>query len=111
MTTRSLVLFAVMSAVVCIATNTVQAADPPTTTISVEGMHCAGCAVKVSRNLQSVAGVSEAQVDASKALAIVSAKPNAIPSPRSLWEAVEKAGYKPTKLVGPAGTFTSKPKS
>ena len=111
MTTRSLVLFAVMSAVVCIATNMVQAADPPTTTISVEGMHCAGCAAKVSRNLQAVAGVNVAEVDALKALAIVSAKPNAIPSPRSLWEAVEKAGYKPTKLVGPAGTFTSKPKS
>jgi len=24
---------------------------------------------------------------------------------------VEKSGYKPTMLIGPAGTFTSKPKS
>ena len=75
------------------------------------GMHCAGCASKVAGNLQSVAGVNKAQVDAAKAVAVVSPKPDAVLSARAQWEAIEKAGYKPTRLVGPAGTFTAKPKS
>lgn len=111
MSTRRSVLVSILSVVAIFTTNIVQAADPPATTISIEGMHCAGCAAKVSRNLQSIEGVNEVQVSAEKAVAIVSAKTNTKPSPRALWEAVEKSGYKPTKLVGPAGTFTSKPKS
>lgn len=93
------------------AANLAYAADPPATTISVKGMHCQGCALKVAGNLQAVKGVSKAEVDASKAVAVVIAKEKATPSPKALWEAVEKAGYTPTKLVGPAGTFTAKPKS
>ncbi len=111
MFTRRIALVVTLFAAAFVVTNNVQAAEPPATTISVQGMHCAGCAAKVSRNLQAVVGVSEAQVDATKALAVVSAKPNSTPSPRALWEAVEKSGYKPTMLIGPAGTFTSKPKS
>lgn len=111
MTTRRSILLGILSAVTLLAANFAQAADPPATTISVAGMHCAGCASKVAGNLQAVTGVNKAQVDATKAVAIVVPKPNAVPSPRALWEAVEKAGYKPTKLVGPAGTFTAKPKS
>lgn len=81
------------------------------TTIHIQGMSCAGCAAKVSRELQAVPGVASAQADAAKALAQITAQTNATPSPKALWEAVEKAGYKPTKLVGPNGTFTEKPKS
>ena len=111
MFTRRKLVLAAASAALLLSTSALHAADPPATTISVQGMHCAGCASKVAGNLQAVAGVNKAQVDAGKAVAIVSAKPNAAPSPRALWEAVEKSGYKPTKLVGPAGTFTAKPKS
>jgi hypothetical protein len=32
------------------------------------------------------------------------------PSPLALWEAVEKAGFNPIKLIGPAGIFEAKPK-
>ncbi len=106
-----LLVFASLAAIFVTAADGVRAADPPPTTITVEGMHCVVCASKVSSNLQSVAGVQKAQVDAEKAVAVVTAKSSAVPSPRALWEAVEKAGYKPTKLVGPAGTFTAKPKS
>lgn len=108
---RRSILLGILSVVVLLAANLAQAADLRATTISVEGMHCSGCASKVAGNLQKVAGVNKAEVDAAKAVAFVSAKPDAVPSPRALWEAVEKAGYKPTKLVGPAGTFTAKPKS
>jgi copper chaperone CopZ len=74
-------------------------------------MHCAGCAAKVAGNLKAIQGVAGAQVDAEKEVAIVTPKSAATLSPRALWEAVEKAGYKPAKLVGPSGAFTSKPKS
>ena len=112
MTTRRSVLLAIASAAVTLsATNLLQAADLPATTISVQGMHCAGCASKVAGNLQAVAGVQKAEVNAETAVAIVTAKANVAPSPRAMWEAVEKAGYKPTKLIGPTGTFTAKPRS
>lgn len=107
---RRFMLLGIVTAAL-LAANTAHAADPPPTTISVQGMHCAGCAAKVAGNLQAVVGVQKAEVDAEKAAAVVTAKSSVAPSPRALWEAVEKAGYKPTKLVGPAGTFTSKPKS
>ena len=109
--TRRSIVFGIFALLPLLAANIVQAADPPAITISVQGMHCAGCASKVAGNLQAVGGVNKAQVDAAKAVAIVTAKPKTNPSPRALWEAVEKAGFKPTKLVGPTGTFTSKPKS
>jgi len=90
---------------------TAQAAEPAVTTISVEGMHCAGCASKVTRRLQAVTGVAVAKTDAPSSTAWTTAKGGAVLSPKALWEAVEQAGYKPLKLVGPSGTFTTKPKT
>ncbi len=106
---RSIVL-SVTCAALALFVSVIRAADPPSTTITIQGMHCAGCASKVSTNLQTVSGVQNASADAAKSLAVITAKSDANPSPKALWEAVEKAGYKPTKLVGPSGTFTAKPK-
>ncbi|MEX2286229.1 MAG: heavy metal-associated domain-containing protein [Planctomycetaceae bacterium] len=97
------------------ATRLAVAADSKTkkteTVISIEGMHCAGCAKKVATKLQAVKRVASAKVDAKTGIAtVVPAKTQTV-SPKSLWEAVEAAGYKPTKLAGPGGTFTKKPKS
>jgi copper chaperone CopZ len=111
MMNRRVALLGLVAVAALWATTPTHAADPPVTTISVKGMHCQGCASKVASNLQAVKGVSTADVDASKAVAVVIAKESAVPSPKALWEAVEKAGYTPTKLVGPAGTFTKKPKT
>lgn len=111
MNRRFMLLVLALSAVFVTAADDALAADPLPTTIAVEGMHCVVCASKVASNLQSVAGVHKAQVDAEKAVAVVTAKSSAAPSPLALWEAIEKAGYKPIKLVGPTGTFTAKPKS
>lgn len=79
------------------------------TVITVEGMHCSMCAKKISGNLATVAGVEtvSAQVEAGRM--IVVSKAQQIPAPRALWDAVEKAGYRPVKLEGPSGTFTAKP--
>lgn len=111
MFTRRFIVLGLLSTITVLGANRLEAADPYFATISVQGMHCAGCAAKVTRKLQAVAGVEKAQVNAVEGTAIVSAKADAAPSPRDLWEAIEKAGYKPTRLVGPTGTFTVKPKS
>ncbi len=103
--------FLIAASILLMAANIANAADPAVTTISVKGMQCAACASHVAESLQGLPGVAKAQADASKAVAVVTAKGNVNPSPKALWEAVEKAGYTPVKLVSPSGTFTSKPKS
>lgn len=85
------------------------AVESRTTSITIDGMHCAGCAKKIATRLRAVAGVADAQVSAETGTAAVTPKDKANVSPRSLWESIEKAGYTPTKLVGPGGTFTKKP--
>ena len=94
------------------ASRSVQAAEASsTTTITIDGMTCGGCAKKVAGKLKAVAGVESAKINLEgKSAAVVPASQNA-PSPRALWEAVEKAGFTPVKLSGPVGTFTEKPKS
>lgn len=59
--------------------------------------------------LEKVAGVSSVKADNKAGTAVVMPKRGADLSPHALWEAVEKVGKQPTKLVGPKGTFTSKP--
>jgi len=79
------------------------------TVISIEDLDCPTCAKKVEKNLSEVKGVAEVKTDVKASNATVAAKAGAAPSPRALWEAVEKAGFKVNKLQGPGGTFTAKP--
>ena len=87
------------------------AAEPQTTAIHVDDMHCPACAKKIVTKLQTVEGVASANANVEAGEAIVAPNGKAKLSPRALWEAVEAAGYTPTKLVGPSGAFTEKPKS
>lgn len=89
----------------------VYAAPTATTTITVPDMHCMGCAKKMQAQLQQVPGVANSQPNVPAATLIVLPTQAQAPSPKAMWEAIEKAGYKPTKLEGPNGTFTSKPQS
>lgn len=101
-----------LAALVSLALGTVAwAAEPAPTTITVPDMHCASCAKKLVAKLSEVAGVSKVQTDLDAKTATVTPMPRTVLSPRVLWEAVEKAGKQPTKLEGPGGTFTDKPKS
>jgi copper chaperone CopZ len=79
------------------------------TSISIKGMHCAGCANKVATKLRAVPNVKSASVDAEKGSALVVTTEGKELSPKAIWEAVEGAGYKPTELKGPEGSFKSKP--
>ena len=86
-------------------------ADPVPTKLTVPGLDCMSCAKKAGDKLYAVPGVGDVKVDIKAKLLIVTPKQGAAMSPRSLWEAVDKAGYEPAKLEGPAGNFTAKPKS
>lgn len=88
-----------------------RAADPVPTKLTVPGLDCMSCAKKAGDKLYAVPGVGEVKVDIKAKVLIVTPKPGAAMSPRSLWEAVDKAGYEPTKLEGPDGSFTTKPKT
>lgn len=96
---------------VLILGSSLRAAEPVPTTITIEDIHCSGCAKRISARLAEVNGVATAKTDVKTKTAIVTPKPNVVLSPRALWEAVEKAGNQPSKLEGPSGTFTDKPPS
>ncbi len=87
-----------------------QAASPvPYTTIHVHNMHCDECAKKIARKLYALPGVVEVRADVNNNIAyVVPQKDKTIPA-RSMWEAVESAGFAVAKLEGPQGTYTAKP--
>lgn len=81
------------------------------TVITIDGMHCEGCAKNVTKKLEAVKNVASAKIDVNLGKATVVPANDKTVSARLLWEAVEAADFKPTKLQGPSGTFTKKPKS
>ena len=91
-----------------LAGNGARAAETDTY-LTVSGMHCGGCAKKIATKLMAVPGVEDVQADVQAKMIMVIASTDEEPSPRAMWAAVEKAGYKTVKLEGPAGSFTKKP--
>lgn len=89
-------------------------AQPPAqvwTKVTLEDIHCMGCAKKINSKVAAVPGVAEMRVDI-KAKAIWAIhKQGMTPSPRALWEAVEAADHKPTLIETPAGSYNSKPQT
>lgn len=71
----------------------------PTVTLSIKGMSCEACAVHIKDSLAQVPGVRAASVSYAEKQAQVSIDPASPPSQQALTEAVEKAGYKVTKVV------------
>jgi len=91
-------------------TGAAQAASPvPWTTIIVDDMHCGECAKKIARKLYAVPGVVEVRADVGKNVAYVVPQKDRTLSPRSLWVAVEAAGFKVNHMEGPQGTFKARP--
>src|SRR3954466_5529858 len=88
----------------------VEAASPvPYTTIHVHNMHCDECAKKIARKLYVVPGVVEVRADVGKNIAYVVPQKDKSLSAKSLWEAVEGAGFAVARLESPQGNFVSKP--
>ena len=107
----SAVVALLMLAATLVSSTRATAAESKTTTISVKGMHCPSCAKKITGKVKAVSGVAEAEADVKAGTISVEPEKDKAPSPKAMWEAVEKAGYTPTKLAGPGGTYTEKPKS
>jgi copper chaperone CopZ len=107
-------LFVAAAAALVLATTNALAAEQrqsAATVVTVEGDMCGGCVKKIKAALAEVKGIAEVTGDSkAKTVTIVPAQSVDL-SPRAVWEAIEKAGKKPTMLAGPHGTFKSKPKS
>lgn len=81
------------------------------TIVSVPEMHCPSCAKKMTNEILKVQGVGQVAANIEGKTMIVTPKSGAAPSPRQIWEAVEKSGYVPARLTGPSGDFKAKPQS
>jgi copper chaperone CopZ len=90
--------------------NESEAASPvPYTTIHVHNMHCDTCAKQIARKLYAVPGVIEVRADVTNNVAYAVPQKDKTLSARSLWLAVESAGFQVARLESPQGTFTAKP--
>jgi len=81
-----------------------------TITFTVKGMCCAKEADPCVKELEKVKGVAKVKADPKKGTLTIEPKPTSEPSPKELWEAVEKAKVTPVKLAMAHDTFTKKPK-
>lgn len=113
--TRNATLLALAAALLTLAAFDRVLAETPVnpkpnyTTIKVDDMHCLTCAKKIAARLYAVPGVVKVHADVDKNLAFVVPQKDKMPSPRAIWEAVEKAGFEPLLVSGPGGSFTKKP--
>ncbi len=90
--------------------NGVVAADPAPTKITIPDMDCASCAKKVGGKVAEVKGVGKVEYNVQARTLTVCPKAGEAMSPKALWEAVVAAKLDPSKLEGPGGVFTTKPK-
>lgn len=86
-----------------------QPAPAPASTITIPEMDCAGCAKKIGEALVKVPGVAKAEYDVKARTIKLTHKAGETPSPKGLWEAVEKQDKEVKKLETPGGTYSKKP--
>jgi Cu+-exporting ATPase len=100
-------------AAVAIALSAAHAASPKSTetTITIDSEMCGNCVKRLKAALAEIEGVASVEGNVAAKTMTIKAKPRKSLSPKTLWEVIEKAGKKPVKLVGPSGTYTSKPKT
>ncbi len=79
--------------------------------IYVGDMHCSHCAKKIAGKLYRVKGVVKVKTDVKQNLAIVTPQAKKQVDSKAAWAAVRAAGFKPTKLIGPQGTFVADAKT
>jgi copper chaperone CopZ len=78
---------------------------PNETVIFVEDLHCATCAKKVTSRLFKQKGVQRVRTSIALDAAVVTPQAKKTLDTTAAWAALQAAGYQPTRLVGPAGTF------
>lgn len=87
-----------------------QAEDKPlvATTITV-GEMCGGCVKQITAHFGKIKEVAKINCDIKTRTVVLYPAKDIRFSPVKLWATMESIGKKPQKLVGPDGTFTSKP--
>jgi copper chaperone CopZ len=101
---------ALAALLVCVAALAAQSA-PAYTRVTLEELHCAGCARRISEKVTAVPGVAEMRVDLEKKTIFAIHKPSMTPSPKALWNAIEQTDHTPIRMDTPTRTYTSKPQS
>lgn len=109
---NSMLLSLLLGCTTFVALNsTVQAAETKVTTITIDGSMC-NCVVKrITDKLKPITDVADVTCDKNAKTVTVTPQKGKTLSPRKLWDAMEEIGKTPTKLAGPSGTFTKKPKA
>ncbi len=79
------------------------------TTVTV-GEMCGGCVKQITKRFDKEKSISKIKCDIEKKTVTLFPAKDVRLSPKGVWEILESIGKKPKKLVGPDGTFTSKPK-
>lgn len=104
--TGRLMVLAALAALVM--ASSVRAAEADRTLVTLEKL-CPNCAKKITVKLKALPGVTSVESSAKEKVFLIVSKRDAQPSPRAIWETIEKGGEVPVKLEGPSGTFTAKP--
>lgn len=94
---------------VLLSAHTALAAKTLVYNVRVDNMHCADCAKKIARKLYTVPGVVRVKTNLQAHTATVTPEAGKHLSPRALWDAVEKSGFKPVLLEAPQGKFKARP--
>lgn len=112
MTRRSFILTAAASVLACTCGDELPAASPAVTytTIYVQDMHCGECAKTIARKLYAIPGVVEVRADVAKNIAYVVPQKDKTVASKTVWEAVESAGFRVVRVESPQGTYTTKPR-
>jgi len=79
------------------------------TKVKIDDLDCPTCAKALVKVVLKLPGVEKAEADVEKQILTITPKGDKKPSPKEIWEAIEKEGYTPVKLEGPDGKFEKKP--
>lgn len=99
-----------VAVLLCSGAVELEAKEKPAATVMTVKEMCGGCVKKITKHLQPMEGIAAIQCDIKAKTVKVTPKGGHTLSPKGLWTAMDEIGKTPTKLVGPSGTFTSKPK-
>jgi copper chaperone CopZ len=72
---------------------------------------CGGCVKKITARLEKMDGLASISCDIKTKTVTVTPKAGVSLSAKTLWTEMEAIGKTPKKLIGPSGTFISKPQS
>ncbi|QDT52768.1 Heavy-metal-associated domain protein [Caulifigura coniformis] len=87
------------------------ASDTAKSTVVTVGEMCGGCVKKITTRLEKVPGVAKIECDIPMKTVTVTPAAGKELKATTLWDAMAEISKTPKKMVSPAGTFTTRPKS